>query len=124
MSVAITSERAPGSAGSISRHSRSRQSACRGGYRWTRPLIDATDELPTVISAPAQRRVLDVIPGRSKRAVQDWLQAFPAEVAANIKVVSIDPYDAYRRAIQAELPHAVIVCDRRAQSVVATLILI
>jgi transposase len=68
-------------------------------------------ELPTVISAPEQRRVLDVIPGRSKQAVQQWLQALPADVAANIKVVSIDPYDAYRRAIQAELPQAVIVCD-------------
>jgi rod shape-determining protein MreD len=68
-------------------------------------------ELPTVISAPEQRRVLDVIPGRSKQAVQQWLHALPADVAANIKVVSIDPYDAYRRAIQAELPQAVIVCD-------------
>jgi transposase len=68
-------------------------------------------ELPTVISAPEQRRVLDVIPGRSKQAVQQWLHALLADVAANIKVVSIDPYDAYRRAIQAELPQAVIVCD-------------
>ena len=31
--------------------------------------------------------------------------------AAPIKVVSIDPYDAYRRAIKAVLPKAVIVCD-------------
>jgi len=68
-------------------------------------------ELPTVISAPEQRRVLDVIPGRSKQAVQQWLHQLPADVAANIKVVSIDPYDAYRRGIQAELPHALIVCD-------------
>ena len=68
-------------------------------------------ELPTVISVPKQRRVLDVISGRSKQAVQQWLHQLPADVAANIKVVSIDPHDAYRRAIQAELPHPLIVCD-------------
>lgn len=68
-------------------------------------------ELPTVISAPEQRRVLDVIPRRSKQAVQQWLHALPVDVAANIKVVSTDPYDAYRRASRPNMPHAVIVCD-------------
>jgi transposase len=64
-----------------------------------------------VISAPEHRRVLDVIPGRSKQAVQHWLNTLPTEVARNIRVVSIDPYDAYRRAVHAALPHAVFVCD-------------
>jgi transposase len=55
-------------------------------------------ELATVISDLDRRRVVEVLDGRSRRRVA-------------IEVVSIDPYDAYRQAIRAQLPHARIVCD-------------
>jgi transposase len=35
----------------------------------------------------------------------------PAEIRAGIEVVSIDPFDGYRQAIRAALPHARVVCD-------------
>jgi transposase len=51
-------------------------------------------------------------PGETaRRTVERWLSALPAEVRAGIEVVSIDPYDGYRQAIRAALPHARIVCD-------------
>ncbi|MGZ4326239.1 MAG: transposase [Solirubrobacteraceae bacterium] len=48
---------------------------------------------------------------RDRRTVERWLSALSAEVRVGIEVVSIDPYDAYRYAIHAALPHARIVCD-------------
>ena len=52
--------------------------------------------------------MIEVLDGRT---VERWLQALPAEVRAATEVVSIEPYDAYRCAIRAALPHARIVCD-------------
>jgi transposase len=68
-------------------------------------------ELATVVSDLDRRRVIDVLDGRSRRTVQRWLQALPDADRRSIEVVSIDPYDAYRQAIRAELPHARIVVD-------------
>jgi transposase len=68
--------------------------------------------LATVVSDLDRRCVIEVLDGRDRRTVERWLSALPAEIRAGIEVVSIDPYDAYRYAIQAALPHARIVCDR------------
>lgn len=68
-------------------------------------------ELATVVSDLDRRCVIEVLDGRDRRTVERWLSALPAEVRAGIEVVSIDPYDAYRQAIRAALPHARIVCD-------------
>jgi transposase len=68
-------------------------------------------ELATVVSDLDRRCVIEVLDGRDRRTVERWLNAPPDEVRAGIEVVSIDPYDAYRQAIQAALPHARIVCD-------------
>ena len=46
-----------------------------------------------------------------RRTVERWLSALPAEISAGIAVVSIDPYDGYRQAIRAAVPHARIVSD-------------
>jgi transposase len=62
-------------------------------------------------------------PGTTGRARGGWRRArggrargahqpLSPEIRAGIEVVSIDPYDAYRQAIRAALPHARIVCDR------------
>jgi transposase len=68
-------------------------------------------ELATVVSDLDRRRVIEVLDGRDRRTVERWLSALPADIRAGIDVVSIDPYDAYRYAIRAVLPHARIVCD-------------
>ena len=68
-------------------------------------------DLATVVSDLDRRCVVEVLDGRDRRTVERWLSALPAEVRAGIEVVSIDPYDGYRQAIQAALPHARIVCD-------------
>jgi len=68
-------------------------------------------ELATVVSDLDRRCVIEVIDGRDRRTIERWLSALPIEVRAGIEVVSIDPYDAYRYAIRAALPHARIVCD-------------
>jgi transposase len=69
-------------------------------------------ELATVVSDLDRRCVIEVLDGRDRRTVERWLSALPAEIRAGIEVVSIDPYDAYRYAIRAALPHARIVCDQ------------
>jgi transposase len=68
-------------------------------------------ELATVVSDLDRRCVIEVLDGRDRRTVERRLSALPAEVRGAIEVVSIDPYDAYRYAIRAALPHARIVCD-------------
>lgn len=68
-------------------------------------------ELATVVSDLDRRCVIEMLDGRDRRTVERWLSALPADVRGGIEVVSIDPYDAYRYAIRAALPHARIVCD-------------
>jgi transposase len=69
-------------------------------------------ELATVVSDLDRRRVVEVLPGCTRKVIERWLSGLPAEVRAGIEVVSIDPSEAYRHAIWAALPDARIVCDR------------
>ncbi|MBV9536624.1 MAG: ISL3 family transposase [Solirubrobacterales bacterium] len=69
-------------------------------------------ELATVVSDLDRRCVIEVLDGCTRRVIERWLSALPADVRAAIEVVSIDPSEAYRRAIQAALPDARIVADR------------
>lgn len=65
-----------------------------------------------VLSDLQRRCVLDVLPDRRQATLVAWLQHLsPAERKA-IKVVSMDMWHAYRRAVQQQLPHAQIVADR------------
>jgi len=68
-------------------------------------------DLATVVSDLDRRCVIEVLDGRDRRTVERWLSALAPEIRAGIEVVSIDPYDGYRQAIRAALPHARIVCD-------------
>jgi transposase len=68
-------------------------------------------ELATVVSDLDRRRVAEVLDGRSRRVVERYLRSLPEHERRSIEVVSIDPYDAYRQAIQNELPWARIVVD-------------
>ena len=68
-------------------------------------------ELATVVSDLDRRRVVEVLPGRSRRSVARYLRELPEDLREAIEVVSIDPYEPYRQAIRAELPGARIVAD-------------
>jgi transposase len=68
-------------------------------------------ELATVVSDLDRGCVVEVLDGRSRRRVERYLRLLPAERRRAIEVVSIDPYEAYRQAIQNELPGARIVVD-------------
>ena len=68
-------------------------------------------ELATIVSDVDRRRVIEVIEGRSRRIIERYLRSLPDEERDAVEVVSIDPYDAYRLAVQSVLPRAVVVCD-------------
>jgi transposase len=68
-------------------------------------------ELATVVSDLDRRSVIDVIVGRDQRTIERYLRSLPPERKAAIEIVSIDPYEAYRQAVWAELPGVRIVCD-------------
>jgi len=68
-------------------------------------------ELATVVSDLDRRRVVDVLDGRSRQVVERYLRSLPQPERRAIRVVSIDPYEAYRQAIHNELPWARIVVD-------------
>jgi transposase len=54
---------------------------------------------------------VEVLDGRSRRRFERYLRSLPERHRDAIEVVSIDPYEAYRQAIQNELPGARIVVD-------------
>jgi transposase len=68
-------------------------------------------EYATVVSDPDRRRVVEVLQGRSRRDLERYLRSLTSTQRQAIEVVSIDPYEAYRLALRAELPRARIVCD-------------
>jgi transposase len=95
---------------------RAQEREARDGDRPRRLSLDEahhrrSHDLATVVSDLDRRCVIEVLDGRDRRTVERWLLALPADVRAGIEVVSIDPYDGYRQAIRAALPHARIVCD-------------
>jgi transposase len=68
-------------------------------------------ELATIVSDVDRRGVIEVIEGRSRRTIERYLRSLSEEERGAVEVVSIDPYEAYRQAVQTVLPDAVIVCD-------------
>nr|WP_306234006.1 ISL3 family transposase [Agrococcus sp. REN33] len=56
-------------------------------------------------------RLLDLVPGRSKRAYADWLQARTPEFRDGVGVAALDPFAGYKSAIDDELGDAVAVLD-------------
>jgi transposase len=68
-------------------------------------------DLATIASDLDRRRVVEVLDSRSRGVVERYLRSLRRRERRGIQVVSIDPYDAYRQAIQNELPWARIVVD-------------
>jgi transposase len=56
-------------------------------------------------------RLLDVVPGRSARAVEDWLGGRSDEWLAGVRVVAIDPFRGYANGVATKLPKAALVVD-------------
>ena len=57
------------------------------------------------------RRLLDVVPDRSSKALQDWVPAQPAPWRESISVAALDPFRGYATALRSSLPGAVRVLD-------------
>ncbi|HKX76397.1 MAG TPA: ISL3 family transposase [Acidimicrobiia bacterium] len=66
----------------------------------------------TVFSLPEQRRVVDLVEGRSQLSAFRGLSAFPDSWKEQIETVVIDLYWPYRKAIEEVLPRARIVADK------------
>jgi transposase len=64
-----------------------------------------------MVSDLDRRRVIEVLDGRSRPLVERYLKELPESYRRSIEVVSIDPYDAYRQAIRAQLSRATTVVD-------------
>ena len=56
-------------------------------------------------------KLIDIIPGRSRKVLADWLIDQPAEWTAGIEVAALDPFRGYGAALSAGLPNAMRVLD-------------
>ena len=56
-------------------------------------------------------RLLDLVPGRSKKAYTDWLTQRGEDFTAGVKVATLDPFHGYKAAIDDELAEATAVLD-------------
>jgi transposase len=56
-------------------------------------------------------RLLDLVPGRTRAAYADWLQARGEEFTAGVDVATLDPFQGYKSAIDDELADATAVLD-------------
>lgn len=65
-----------------------------------------------VLSDLERRWVIEVLPNRQKDTFEKWLDSLSEEERKAIKVVSMDMWEPYRRAVRAKLPQAQIVADR------------
>ena len=70
-------------------------------------MVDLTRDGHGVVHA----RLLDLVPGRSKKAYADWLTARGAGFRARIEVAALDPFGGYKSALDAELADATAVLD-------------
>ena len=66
----------------------------------------------TVLSAPEQRRILDLVPGRSLRSAHQLLTGLPSGWDETIETAVIDMFWPFRRAIEQTLPGVRIVVDK------------
>ena len=64
-----------------------------------------------VTVSAAWQRLLDLVPGRSKKAYADWLTERGASFRDRVKVAALDPFGGYKAAIDAELADATAVLD-------------
>ena len=56
-------------------------------------------------------KLIDIVLGRSRKVLADWIIDQPTEWAAGIQMAALDPFRGYGAALSAGLPHAVRVLD-------------
>ncbi len=77
--------------------------------------LNATVEHRTIFTTQIvdldRHRLLDVIQGRSREVLGDWLADRPSDWLAGIALATLDPAAGYRRALVDHLPNATVVVD-------------
>src|SRR5699024_9936 len=68
-------------------------------------------ERTPVAQGKVRARLLDLVPGRSKKAYANWLTDRSAEFRAGVQVAALDPFAGYKSAIADELADATAVLD-------------
>ncbi len=56
-------------------------------------------------------RLLDVVPGRSGKALTSWVNTQPEQWRQAVQVTALDPFRGYATALSTSLPHAIRVLD-------------
>lgn len=86
------------------------------GHVVTAPVVLGIDELTllgsrrTIFTDTGERRVIDLVKDMTQKTVSLWLSRLPDK--SRVRVVTIDMWDAYRKAVYAILPHAVVIADK------------
>jgi transposase len=74
-----------------------------------------TEFITGIVALPGpgrpQAQLLDVMPGRTKAVVQQWITARPVPWQQQIHTCSLDPFRGYATALSTSLPHATRVLD-------------
>ena len=78
----------------------------RHGNRYVTVIVDLT---PRKHGRPA--RLLDMVEGRSEKAFARWLSERTQSFRDAVKVVAMDAFAGYKKAVRREVPHAVEVLD-------------
>ncbi len=71
-----------------------------------------------ILTAPGEKRIIDMLPDRDKASVLKWMRALPNK--ENIKVVTMDMWKPYRDAANIAFPNAQVVVDQFHVSRMAT----
>ena len=79
----------------------------RRGDKYVTVIIDLTP----VREGTGPARLLDMVEGRSKQVVKQWLADRPADWRAGLEVVAMDGFSGFKTATAEELPDAVAVMD-------------
>lgn len=79
----------------------------RRGAKELTGMVDLTRDTEGKVRA----RLLDLVPGRSKKAYADWLNDRSAAFRAGVQVAALDPFAGYKSAIADELADATAVLD-------------
>ena len=85
----------------------------RRGDRYVTVIIDLTPVRHR--SGPA--RLLDVVPGRSKKVLKTWLSQRDQDWRGRVEVVAMDGFTGFKSAADQELPQARAVMDPYARRV-------
>ena len=80
------------------------------GGRGPKELTGMVD-LTTDENGQVRARLLGLVPGRTRAAYADWLEARGQEFTAGVDVATLDPFQGYKSAIDEELADATAVLD-------------